>query len=311
MKKSIKKSLLIAGGMGLFLFVVGEVYLRQVWGFCDSVLMQSDPEFEYIAQPNQNRYRFKKHVIYNEYSQRSNPVDSSAFIVLGLGDSVLNGGVLTDQDSTATSRLCNDLSVFMGKKVQVLNISAGSWGPDNCEAYLKRYGLFNAKVAFLLCSSHDAHDNINHQPVVDVEVGMSSRQYLLAWEELIDRYLIPRYLQPYLRLFDSEKVIPTEISKDGKVFNTGFEALAFRFQEAGVPFFIWLHPEITELEQKAYNQEGESILNFCRKDSICVIRGIDYMSPEDYRDNIHLSEKGQQKLARHLDVFLEKVLMEF
>lgn len=308
MKKSIRKSLLIAGGMGLFLFVAGEVYLRQVWGFCDSVLMQSDPEFEYIAQPNQNRYRFKKHVIYNEYSQRSNPVDSSAFIVLGLGDSVLNGGVLTDQDSIATSRLCNDLSVFMGKNVQVLNISAGSWGPDNCEAYLKRYGLFNAKVAFLLCSSHDAHDNIDHQLVMDVVPGFSARQYMLVWGELIDRYLIPWYLLPYLKLHDSKKDIPTEISKDGKVFNTGFEALASRFQEAKIPFFVWLHPEITELEQKAYNQEGESILNFCRKDSLCVIRGIDYMSLEDYRDNIHLNEKGQQKLARHLEIYLERII---
>lgn len=311
MKKSIRKSLLITGGVGLFLFVAGEVYLRQVWGFCDSVLMQSDPEFEYIAQPNQNRYRFKKHVIYNEYSQRSNPVDSSAFIVLGLGDSVLNGGVLTDQDSTATSRLCNDLSVFMGKKVQVLNISAGSWGPDNCEAYLKRYGLFNAKIAFLLCSSHDAHDNINHQPVIDVVPGFSNRQYLLAWGELIDRYLIPRYLSPYLKFHDSNKIVPTEISKDGKVFNTGFEALVSRFQEARIPFFVWLHPEITELEQKAYNQEGESILNFCRKDSLCVIRGIDYMSSEDYRDNIHLNEKGQQKLALHLEIYLEKIVGKY
>lgn len=60
MRKSIKKNLAIADGGVLFLFVASEVYLRQVWGFCDSVLIQSDPEFEYIAQPNQNRYRFKK-----------------------------------------------------------------------------------------------------------------------------------------------------------------------------------------------------------------------------------------------------------
>lgn len=308
MKKSIRKSLLITGGVGLFLFVAGEVYLRQVWGFCDSVLMQSDPEFEYIAQPNQNRYRFKKHVIYNEYSQRSNPVDSSAFIVLGLGDSVLNGGVLTDQDSTATSRLCNDLSAFMGKKVQVLNISAGSWGPDNCEAYLKRYGLFNAKIAFLLCSSHDAHDNINHQPVMDVVPGLSDRQYILAWGELIDRYLIPRYLLPFFKSYYSEKIIPTEISKDGKVFNTGFEALVSRFEEAGIPFFIWLHPEITEVKRGEYNSEGYEILRFCNREAIPVIEGLKYMKSEDYRDAIHLNEQGQQKLARHLNIFLEKVL---
>lgn len=68
-------------------------------------------------------------------------VDSSAFIVLGLGDSVINGGVLTDQDSLATTRLSELLSKLIRKKVQVLNVSAGSWGPDNCEAYLNRYPL--------------------------------------------------------------------------------------------------------------------------------------------------------------------------
>lgn len=38
----------------------------------------------------------------------------------------------------------------------MLNISAGSWGPDNCAAYLKHYGLFGAKAMSLLVSSHDA-----------------------------------------------------------------------------------------------------------------------------------------------------------
>lgn len=308
MKKSVKKSLLIAGGSIFFLFVAGEVYLRQVWGFCDSVLMQSDPDFEYVAQPDQNRYRFKKHIIYNEYSQRSNPVDSSAFIVLGLGDSVLNGGVLTDQDSLATTRLCHELSAFMGKKVQVLNISAGSWGPDNCEAYLNRYGMFTGKVAFLVCSSHDAHDNINHQPVVDIQAGFPSRQYSLAWWELIHRYLAPRYLLPYFRYHDVDEGMPTEISKDGKIFNPGFKALSTRFRTAGIPFFIWLHPETTEVERGAYNSEGKEILTFCNHDSIPVIEELKYMQPEDYRDNIHLNEGGQRKLAFHLTTYLEEIL---
>lgn len=297
--------MLIAGLSVLVLFVAGEVYLRQVWGFCDSVLMQSDPDFEYIAQPNQKRYRFKKHIVYNEYSQRNNPVDSSAFIILGLGDSVLNGGVLTDQDSIATSRLCNSLSTFMDKKVQVLNISAGSWGPDNCEAYLKRNGMFNGQIAFLVCSSHDAHDNIDHQPIVDIQAGYPSRQYLSSWIELIDRYLIPRYIHSYMRHAATEKDM-CEISKGGKVFNPGFEALASRFRHAGIPFFIWLHPERTELERGVYNSEGKEILEFCKRDTIPVIEGMNYMSPNDYRDNIHLNEQGQNVLADYLEEYIRR-----
>lgn len=299
----------MAGGSMLVLLVAGEIYLRQVWGFCDSVLMQSDPDFEYIAQPNQNRYRFKKHIIYNEYSQRSNPIDSAAFIVLGLGDSVLNGGVLTDQDSTATSRLCNDLSALMEAKVQVLNISAGSWGPDNCDAYLKRHGTFNGKIAFLVCSSHDAHDNIDHQPIVDIQPSFSSRQYLFAWIELFDRYLMPQYLLPYMKHVASDKDV-SEISKDGKIFNTGFEGLASRFRHDSIPFFIWLHPEKTEVERGAYNSEGQEILEYCRQDTIPVIEGLKYMSFDDYRDNIHLNERGQGVLASYLKDYIRNTFYE-
>ena len=38
----------------ILLLVGGEIYLRKAWGLCDTVLIQSDPDFEYIAQPNQN-----------------------------------------------------------------------------------------------------------------------------------------------------------------------------------------------------------------------------------------------------------------
>ena len=111
----MKKKIGITIAVFVLMLVGGEIYLRKSWGFCDTVLVQSDPDFEYIAQPNQKRYRFKKHILYNEYSQRCESVDSSAFIVLGLGDSVINGGVLTDQDSLATTRLSKLLSELFEK----------------------------------------------------------------------------------------------------------------------------------------------------------------------------------------------------
>ncbi|WP_157277600.1 hypothetical protein [Parabacteroides goldsteinii] len=107
----------------------------------------------------------------------------------------INGGVLTEQDSLVTTRLSDSLSKLMGRKVQVLNISAESWGADNCEAHLKRYVTFDAKAAFLLCSSHDAHDNINHQPVVNIHPSFPSHQYKLAYWKLSHRYLLPRILK--------------------------------------------------------------------------------------------------------------------
>ncbi|MCD8269757.1 MAG: hypothetical protein LUD46_15715 [Parabacteroides sp.] len=125
------------------------------------------------------------------------------------------------------------------------------------------------------------------------------------------RYLVPRYLLPYFRHHDADEGMSAEISKDGQVFNPGFEALAIRFRDAGILFFIWLHPETTEVERGAYNSEGKEILAFCNRDSIPVIEGLKYMQPEDYRDGIHLNEQGQQELSAHFGTYLKKYLSKY
>lgn len=62
----------------------------------------------------------------------------------------------------------------------MLNISAGSWGPDNCAAYLKEKGTFGAEGIILVVSSHDAHDNMNWQTVVGQSVAFPDKQYKLS-----------------------------------------------------------------------------------------------------------------------------------
>jgi hypothetical protein len=104
MIKSMKTKIIIGIVTVTILTASIEIYLRYYWGFCDTVLTQESDKFEYIAQPNQHRFRFKKHVRYNEYSMRSDSLSASDSIrILGFGDSVLNGGVQTEQDSLATS----------------------------------------------------------------------------------------------------------------------------------------------------------------------------------------------------------------
>jgi hypothetical protein len=99
----MKKKVVIAILAVIMLAGAVEIYLRYSWGFCDAVLTQESDKYEYLAQPNQNRYRFKKHARYNEYSMRSDSLSASDSIrVLGFGDSVLNGGTLTEQDSLST-----------------------------------------------------------------------------------------------------------------------------------------------------------------------------------------------------------------
>ncbi len=87
----------------LLILIISELLLRALFGLGNAPLYEKSNSYEYIACPNQNCYRFGNHIKYNSYSQRSDEPDSTKNIVLGLGDSVLFGGTMLDQDSLATT----------------------------------------------------------------------------------------------------------------------------------------------------------------------------------------------------------------
>lgn len=48
-------------------------------------------------------------------------------------------------------------------------------------------------------------------------------------------------------------------------------------------------------------------MEFCTKNAIPYIRGVDYMDIQDYRDGIHINEKGQNKLSEFLFDYLKNI----
>lgn len=112
--------------LGIFIVILilvgGEFALRHFLGLTKAPLYYESDKYEYMACPNQNGCRFGNHYHYNSYSQRSEEPDTTKKIVLGLGDSVIFGGVQIDQDSLATTLFTKATGM------QMLNISAGSWG---------------------------------------------------------------------------------------------------------------------------------------------------------------------------------------
>lgn len=295
MKLLTKKAITIAF-IFLSLFVASELCLRHFLGLANAPLYYASNEYEYIVCPNQDGHRFGNHYHYNSYSQRSEEPDSTKTIILGLGDSVLFGGIQTDQDSLATSIFTRETGM------QMLNISAGSWGPDNCAAYLKKFGLFGAKAMFLLVSSHDAYDNMDFQPVVGVHPSYPDKQYFLAWGELMDRYLLPRILPPpehnSLHISPDQKALEG-IHKNGKEFNSGFNQLLTIAKQASIPLIIELHPDTFELAKGKYDEQGQEIIDWAKAHDITLIKELDHQfTKEDYRDGIHFNEKGQRKVAK-------------
>lgn len=280
-----------------------EFWLRHHYGFCDALLYRSSSSYEYIPQPNQDRHRFGAHIHYNSYSQRSEEPDSTKIRILGLGDSVLFGGTMIDQDSIATTLFSKQTGM------QMLNIAAGSWGPDNCAAYLEENGTFGAKAMILVCSSHDAYDVMSHIPVVGIYPNYPDKQYGCAIWELTDRYLMPRirhYFHTHRLSSDpDEKVVEQaqgeQVEKKGITFNPGFDSLKKIAEQKHIPFCIYLHPELSELEQGKFNSMGQEILEWTEENGIYTVNGLtEEMEPDMYRDIIHLNEKGQRKLAETL-----------
>jgi hypothetical protein len=289
-----KKRLYVGCVLFIAFVVISEICLRSFLGLANAPLYYESDSFEYMASPNQDGYRFGNHYHYNSYSQRSEEPDSTKVIVLGLGDSVLFGGVMCDQDSIATSLFTDETGM------QMLNISAGSWGPDNCAAYIKEKGLFMAKAMFLLVSSHDAHDNMDFQKVVGVHDSYPDRQYLFAWGELIARYLYPRTIGKLIgggKKIDPDKQVLNGIGikKTGKIFNPGFAQIKQIADSAGIPLYVCLHPDQGELEVGNYNNQGQEIISWCKANGIQLIKELDEgISADMYRDGIHTNEKGQR-----------------
>ena len=89
-------------GASLAILIVVEITLRLVWGFGNMPIFAASDKYEYMALPNQCGVRFGYQYYFNAFGMRSNEVNSHKNHILGLGDSVLFGGVQTDQDSLAT-----------------------------------------------------------------------------------------------------------------------------------------------------------------------------------------------------------------
>lgn len=286
----------------VLLVIATEVVLRVGFGFCDAVLMRADAHYEYIAQASQERNRFGHHIQYNSRSMRSTEPDSTAVVILGCGDSVINGGSLTDNDSLATTMLGQRLTEAWGRRVQVLNISAGSWGPDNCAAYLANTDLPRASALILFVNSHDAHDNMSFKNVVGVRKHFPAEQYASAIVELVDRYVLPRFVKPTAMVEDE-----LGIDKGEEGFNTGFAALKAYANTRGIPMLMYLHAERSEIKAGRYNEQGEEIIRFAEVDSIPLIRDLDHgATVDELRDNIHPNEAGQRRIAEIMYTAIEQ-----
>ena len=101
----------IYGGLGLTiaLLVGAEIGLRWVLGLGYPLLLRPDPMYGYMPAPNQDLHRFFSHIHINAYGMRSEDIEANkppgTRRILFVGDSVLFGTTLVDQQRIFTNRI--------------------------------------------------------------------------------------------------------------------------------------------------------------------------------------------------------------
>jgi hypothetical protein len=294
----------------VILLICGELFARFYLGLGDPPLSQTHPTIEYLFKPNQRVHRFGNLFQTNRYGMRSDDFppqkrDPRELRVMVYGDSVVNGGNLTDQSRVATSILQRTLTEELHRPVIVGNISAGSWGPPNEFSYLKQYGFLDADVVALVLSSSDYDDAPTFEPLNPLthptEAPMSA-----LWEGLT-RYL-PRYLRG--RMINESGVVPDvqEIAnkRDIEVSLQAERDFLELAKEQGVKVLVVQHWTASELHGRTPLQGHTDIHRVALDAAVPIYEDADKLQAflnagrNPYRDDIHLNDNGQQALAELL-----------
>jgi len=285
----------------------GELFARYYLGLGTPPLSVALPKIEYMFKPNQDLYRFGNHIIINQYGMRSTSFaskkDDDEYRIMVFGDSVLNGGNLTDHCELATTILQDKLNETSNKKIIVGNISAGSWGPGNWLAYTDKYGFFDADVVVLVISSHDYSDNPTFQALN--KNTHPTKKPTSAFFEGITRYFLPRYLPQigddgnYKSAISEEKVNEKEVRK-GLDDIKNFLSIA---RNNSSKVLVLQHWEMSEIENDSAKPGNQLIKEVCNSMGISPISLEPYFSrsirngKNPYRDNIHPNQIGQQLIG--------------
>jgi hypothetical protein len=290
-----------------------ELFSRFVLGLGTPPLILAHPRIEYMMKPNQDVYRFGNHVQTNAWGMRSpafpaRKLDPNELRILVFGDSVINGGALTNQSELATSLVQHELEKRLGRPVVVGNVSAGSWGPGNWRAFVEEFGFFDADYIILVANSGDVGDCPTFARLDPIE--NPSENPTFATYELVMRYL-PRYLPTFSSGGSAASAVPanpshqhsapTPIERIGLEDLRKFLSMA-KSQTANVALVHFL--DRSEVES------GTESPSFTYVEALCNELHVPAFStrvnfPSDhaaeyFRDPIHPNLAGQKKLYEAL-----------
>ncbi|MGH2415167.1 MAG: GDSL-type esterase/lipase family protein, partial [Microcystaceae cyanobacterium] len=183
-----------------------------------------------------------------------------------------------------------------------LNASANSWGPRNQEAYLRRYGLFEAQIVVLLLNTDDLFATAPTSLPVGRDRNYPAYRPPLALIEIFSRFFgTPQPIQEM-----------AEVRKEkGDRVGLNLAAIAKiqdMAKQANAQFLLAMSPLLREVEAspREYEQKARQRLQqFTGEQHIPYVDFLakfkQFERPETlYRDHIHLTPQGNQFVSETL-----------
>lgn len=270
--------------------------------------------YGYRAKPDQHLHRLGRSIDYNAFGLRSAPIAplpaAGVLRVLCLGDSITNGGTLTDQSQTWPEQLQQRLRARV-PGAEVLNASAGGWALENELGWLEANGTFGSQVIILEVGTHDLFQPMSPSSLVDRHPGFPSRSPTFALHEIWMRYALPtlgvvRVADPGTQgagpdLATARRSVERVIAMAGIAQRAGATPIVLHVEQP-----VALEPQ-DDLTRKARDLLAQRL----RERNIDLIRAGPAMGRNDaelFRDAFHPNERGNRVLAELVDLRLQDIL---
>ncbi len=298
-------SIAIAILIGVTLLI--EFGLRLTVGLGNPPLYIADEDLGYLLAPNQKLRRRGNLIKINQYSMRSDDIESNkpdgTLRVFLLGDTIVNGGWWTDQQEILSEFIETEIAQSSDRPVEAINASANSWGPRNELAYLQKFGLFDADVLILVINTDDLFATAPTSVQVGRDLNYPDRRPPLALIELYQHYLAKSPEIPELETVRKEPGDRVGLNLQA------IEEVKNLAAANNTKFILAMTPLLRELQgdgSREYELKARKRLQeFANRENITYIDFLpifaDFPQPEFlYRDSIHLTVQGNHMVSETL-----------
>ena len=306
-RRFLNRRFLLAGTAALLAALVGtEIFLRVYFGFARPLLYQADAACGFIVKPDQDIVRLRSHNFINHVSMRSpefaeQPAPGTLRLLF-VGDSVTYGTTYVTQDAIFPTRVAAELPAAVHQPVEVLNASAGGWGPGNEVAYLMSRGTYHANVVLMVWNTGDFGQPFAELPK---EVSFPTQNPATAIGEVWTRYAKPRLFgggvaDPGSLPSDSP---PEEVAIAKQNMEKLAEAKAFA-DKSGVRFGMVFVPSGAAFQTPAHSAMRDRFIAWTVQNHVPLFDMTGPFSHEDasalWFDGIHLKPHGNEIVVREI-----------